>query len=238
MSHGIYSALSGAVAQETLLETTANNLANASTTGYQASRVVFHEALARAAAGQPGLRFSEVSGTVIDLSPGELRETGRPLDIALAPGDFLAVSTPRGERYTRAGGLSLGADGILRASSGDPILREDGKPARAAAGAALTIGTDGALRAGGAPAGRLRIVSFPTPAALERDGGPLLGPGGAGAPAPSAQRIRVGVLEGSNASPVRGMTELLQSTRLFEAFQRAIEAFHEADQKVISTVPR
>ena len=60
MSHGIYAALSGAVAQETSLETTAQNLANAQTAGYRGARPVFHEVLSQA--GRPGsgppLRFT------------------------------------------------------------------------------------------------------------------------------------------------------------------------------------
>ena len=48
MSDGIYVALSGAIAQASSLDTTATNLANASTDGYQRVRTVFREALATA----------------------------------------------------------------------------------------------------------------------------------------------------------------------------------------------
>ena len=47
----------------------------------------------------------------------------------------------------------------------------------------------------------------------------------------------MGMVEESNASPVRGMTDLLQASRLFEAFQKTIQTFHDADEKVLSTVP-
>jgi len=33
------------------------------------------------------------------------------------------------------------------------------------------------------------------------------------------------------------MTELVSASRAFDAFQKAIEAFHQADQKVTTTVP-
>ena len=45
MSHGIYAALSGAIAQQSSLDSIAGNLANANTTGYRAVRPVFHEVL-------------------------------------------------------------------------------------------------------------------------------------------------------------------------------------------------
>jgi flagellar basal body rod protein FlgG len=234
LSDGIYAALSGAVAQETALECVAQNLANASTGGFRGGHPVFHEVLAQTTRGGPALRFTAMTGTTLDTSPGEQRETGRPLDLALGPRDFLVVSTARGERYTRAGALRLANDGALQAVSGDPILGEDGKAIRVPPGAAVTLGADGSVQANGAAVGRLRLVSFAKPEAMIREGESLLGAGGAGAPAASTQPIKVGALEDSNASPIRGMTEMLQTTRIFEAFERTIQAFHDADRKVLS----
>src|SRR5579859_2890705 len=109
MSDGIYVALSGAIAQAASLETTATNLANASTDGYQRVRPIFREALANAAAGS--MRSVTMGNTSLDTTRGTLRQTGRPLDVALPEKTYLAVGTPRGERYTRAGGLDVARDG-------------------------------------------------------------------------------------------------------------------------------
>jgi flagellar basal body rod protein FlgG len=238
MSHGIYAALSGAVAQEAALDCAAQDLANASTGGYRGAHPVFHEVMSRQPGGAGGpVRFTAMTGTTVDVSAGEVRETGRPLDLALAPSDFLAVGTARGERYTRAGALHVAVDGTLQCGSGDAVLGEDQKPIKLQPGVAVTLDADGTVRAGGAASGRLRVVSFARPEAMTREGGALLGAGGAGAPAASGRPIAVGALEGSNASPIRGMTELMRVTRLFEAFQRTIDAFNEADRKVVNTVP-
>ena len=59
----------------------------------------------------------------------------------------------------------------------------------------------------------------------------------AGPATPMAARLTVGALEESNASPVTAMTEMLSATRMFEAFQRAIQTFHEADRRVATTTP-
>jgi flagellar basal body rod protein FlgG len=233
MSDGIYAALSGAVAQETALEYTAQNLANASTSGFRGSHPVFHEVLARATAGGPSIRLTAITGARVDTTAGAHTTTGRPLDVALAPGDFLAVSTTRGERYTRAGAMRVAADGALQASSGDPVLGEDDKPIRVDPNTAVTVTPEGAVLADGSPLGRLKVVTFARPEAMTAEGATLLAAGGAGAPVPSSQPIEVGVLEGSNASTIHGMTEMLQATRTFEAFQRAIDAFHNADQKAL-----
>jgi flagellar basal body rod protein FlgG len=240
VSHGIYTALSGAVAQEISLEQTAQNLANSSTTGYRGARPVFHEILAQAgnAKAGPPLRFAGMAQTSLDTAPGDVRETGRLLDVALGANDFLAVSTPRGERYTRAGALKIGADGTLQGPSGDPVLGEDLKPIKAPPGAQLAVQPDGSVKAGEEVVGRLRIVTLTNPESMTREGDTLLAQGGAGAPAGSPRGVSVGSLEGSNASPIRGMTELMRVTRSFEAVQRAIDTFHDADRKVNTVASR
>jgi flagellar basal body rod protein FlgG len=54
---------------------------------------------------------------------------------------------------------------------------------------------------------------------------------------PSRGPIQVGQVEESNANVVGAMTDLVTATRTFEAFQRVIDAFRDADRKVVTTVP-
>jgi flagellar basal body rod protein FlgG len=239
MSHGIYAALSGAVAQMSALDQTATNVANASTAGFRAVHPVFHELISKdVGRSSGGVRYTALTGTSIDTSPGQLRSTGRPLDVVPATSDFLAVGAARGERYTRAGALTIGADGTLKAVSGDSLLGENGKPVKVDPTASIAIAPDGSVLANGAAVGRLRIVTFPNPEALQLEGGMLFNVGGAGAPTPTKQALQVGALEDSNTSPVRGMTDLLQASRMFEAVQKTIEAFHEADRKALTVASK
>lgn len=237
MSDGIYVALSGAIAQSAGLDTTAANLANAGTDGYQRVRPVFQEALARAA--EPSSHYATLAGTRLDTTRGALRPTGNPLDFAMPEGTYLAVSTPRGERYTRAASLSLGNGGVLRTSHGDSVLGEDGKDIKiAAAGGALRIDDSGQLWQGGEARGRVKLVTFAQPQNLSHEEGPLLlATPAAGAPSAGRGPIEVGQVEESNANVVGAMTDLVSATRTFEAFQRVIDAFRDADRKVATTVP-
>lgn len=243
MSKGIYAALSGAVAQGTTLDLVAQNLAHASTTGYRSSRPVFREVLARAAAPRAAaarprgdVRAVVVQASVLDASPGAVRSTGNGLDVALPAASFLAVDTPRGERYTRAGSLSVAADGTLTVAS-QPIVAESGGPIRIPADSQPTIDEEGRVLANGEEVGRLRIVRFDAPERLTTEGGTLLATSeGSGQPTPSTDKLLPGHLEDSNASPVGAMTELVQATRYFEAFERAISAFYDADRKAASQV--
>ncbi len=239
MADGIYVALSGAIAQSTNLETTAANLANATTDGYQRGRPVFREELSRAGSVEPGLHYASVGATSLDTTRGALRATDRALDFAMPAGTYLAVDTARGERYTRAASLSVGSDSFLRTAHGDAVLGEDGKRIRAALDpSALRMDDTGQLWQGGEVAGRVKLVTFEQPGRLSHDEGPLLAAGpAAGKPSPSRGPLEVGHVEESNANVVSSMTDLVTASRTFEAFQRVIDAFRDADRKVATTVP-
>lgn len=236
MSKGVYVALSGAVAQEAALETTATNVANATNAGYQRVRPVFREALARAARPDPNLRYAASVQTAIDTAPGATHTTGRPLDVALPRGAYLAVTSDRGERYTRAGALSVDASGTLKAS-GTPLASEDGAPIAINGTLPARIDEKGNVFQGETKIAQLRIVTFERPDRLQHEGGDLLAADQAGAPEKSEHPIVVGALEESNGSVVTAMTELMATSRSFEAFQKMIDAFGEADRKVLTTVP-
>lgn len=231
MGDGIYVALSGAVNQQLALETTAQNLANAQTNGYQRMRPVFQQALAQAS---NNLRATTTAATAIDTSMGAVRQTGRPLDMALPENTYLAVQTPRGERYTRAGALDVAADGTVVTKTGLPVLGENNKPIKAqtSTGVQVAIGNEGELTQGPDLLGRMKLVAFQTPQRLAREGATLLAssPESGTATVRSAQ-VATGALEDSNASPIASMGELVQATRHFEAYEKAIDAFRAIDEK-------
>ncbi|HEY4014495.1 MAG TPA: flagellar hook basal-body protein [Polyangiaceae bacterium] len=239
MSDGIYVALSGAIAQSTSLDTTAANLANAGTDGYQRNRPVFREELMRAGNGEPGSRYTSVASTQLDTTRGALRPTGNALDFAMPEGTYLSVSTARGERYTRAASLSVGRDGTLQTSHGDPVVADDDKPIKIDGNpSALRIDDSGQLWQDGDVRARVKLVSFSQPQNLAHDQGPLLMTSAAsGAATPSKATVQVGQVEESNANVVGAMTDLVTASRTFEAFQRIIDTFRDADRKVVTTVP-
>ena len=234
MSRGLYVALSGAVAQEHALETTATNLANASTPGYQRLRPVFREVM-MGASKKENLRYAEISQTALDSSRGTIRSTGRQLDVALPEGTYLAVTTPKGERFTRTGSLSMGADGILRAG-GNTLAREDGKPIQISpAGGEPSVTADGSVMQGGEVVARLKTVRGAEGTTFSHEGAGLLA--ARGATVPAAANLELGVIEDSNSTPIAAMTELVTASRTFEAFQRMLDTFGECDRKVLTTTP-
>ena len=162
-----------------------------------------------AGAFTPGYRRLDAGGRVV-LIPGPLRETGRPLDLALTgPGWFALddAADPHAVRLTRAGAFAVHAGSLVFAA--DP-----GRSVRAAGGGRLNVPDDAtAVRLDGAgtllvtrtvtgepvetAAGRVAVVAPADLAAVSPDGAFLYAPAGpvhelSGAP------LRAGCLEGAN----------------------------------------
>ncbi len=239
-SRGVYVALSGALAQQQALDVTANNLANAQTEGYVKSRVVFREVLARAGASE---RYVTSSETVLDTAPGSLRTTGRPLDAALPAGTFAAVSggpnaAPDAERYVRSLSLTVTPDGQLKTASGDVLVGENGAPLRVDPTKETTLARNGQIFQGGEAVGKLKLVTFAKPERLTHEGGGrLAATAQSGQPTTTDANLEVGTLEDSNASTTEAMTAIVSASRAFEAFERAIQTFHDEDRRLVTTVP-
>jgi len=243
VSSGIWVAASGASAQMTALDATANNLANATTPGYKAEQAVFQEHLMSAmltGSSQSQMRYTGVAEVSSDLRTGPLQVTQRPLDAAIDGDGYFAVQTPRGERYTRAGAFQIGPSGTLVTAQGFAVQDSGGSPIRIPLdGGAPAIGEDGVLRVGGDEVGTLRIVRFNQPKGLEKDGDNLFRAApAAGEPLPAEAMLQGGVLEMPNVSIVKGMTDLVSATRAFEALEKAVEAYSDLERRAASDIVR
>lgn len=239
MSQGIYSAASGAVAQERNLDIVANNVANTATTGFRADRVSFQEVVAAVQGAAPTDRAPRqvaLTETRTDTRPGALRRTGDAFDLALDGGGYFAVWTAGGERYTRAGAFSASGDGVLRTPEGHAVSESAGGPAARieipAGTREVVVGPDGTVRADGSAVGTLRVVRFEEPGALTKEGATLyVARDGARPDLDADTRVVQGVLESSNVNAVTGLTELIQVSRGFEAFQKLIDTFRQLDER-------
>jgi len=245
----IYPVLSGALAQEKRLELITNNLANVGTNGYKKDVPVF-EALtpenAQLTTAETGdlssvPAYGHFSRTSIDLSPGVVRTTGQPLDIAIEGEGLFAVQTPQGIRYTRNGHFSLDVDGQLVTTGGFPVLGGGG-PITIPAGT-VAIGSDGRISVSGGEAGptaieidQIPVFIFPRADQLQKTGGSLFSaPAGAAVPTTDTL-VRQGALEGSNVNPVEEMVAMIEVMRLYEAAQKAIQTADQIAGKVSNEI--
>src|SRR5258708_12262200 len=131
MDRLIYTAMSGAAQALEQQSVTANNLANASTTGFRAQLSAFRQVpmnFEGNAAGDPSTRTFVLSSTpTADYTPGPIQQTGNPLDVAIQGPGWLSVQTADGtEAYTRAGNLHVDANGQLLTANNLPVLGNSG----------------------------------------------------------------------------------------------------------------
>jgi flagellar basal-body rod protein FlgF len=248
MSGGIYVAASGALLQQMRLDLLANNLANVNSPGYRADKPIFRvPADGAKGPGSGALNtnnrqslspYAPPFDSVIDLSNGSLKKTGNPLDVAISGPGFFAVDTPDGEQYTRKGSFIVDVDGNLTTADGFPVLGEGGPIS--VKGSQVSIDEAGNVSADGKVAGRLKLVSFRTPETLEKTGDALFKANDPANPPQAAQAVSLsqGYLEQSNVNAVQTMTQLIETTRIFETYQKVIAAIDQADGKAVNDVGR
>ena len=141
---GMYAAISGLNAHQTMLDVTANNLANVDTVGYKRQRADFSDELAETiAAGGPANGYSAGTNPVqiglgaqvgsVDnvMVQGGVRSTAKATDVEIQGDGFLRVangdvsSSPPAfdaTEYTRAGDLTFNASGYLTTQTGQFLL--------------------------------------------------------------------------------------------------------------------
>jgi flagellar basal-body rod protein FlgF len=221
--------LSRQIALQRELDVVANNIANLNTTGFKSDNVVFHEHLmpvARAIAFRGidrQVSFVQDRATWLDLSQGPVQQTGNPLDIAISGQAFLAVQTPRGERYTRNGALQINSQGQLVTSEGLQVIGQSGPIVFQPNDRDISIGLDGtvSVREGtnttDSQRGKLRLVRFDQPQRLQKDGtSTYMAPAGLAALDAGADvRVNQGVIEKSNVNSVMEMTRMVEVTRTY-----------------------
>ncbi len=225
MNYGLYSSFLGMKARQRTLETQANNIANAMTTGYKAARLQYStiEADRKGESSLQNLVAGAMTSGATDFSAGSINQTGRNLDVALEGNGFIQIETPRGERFTRAGNLTLDANGQLVTKNGDLVVGSKGA-ITVPRGGELSIGTDGSLSVNGKNFEKLKIVQFENPStALEKEGESLFkGTGTEEAQLATNSRVIQGSLEGSNINSITEMVSMMNNTREFESIQKSV----------------
>ena len=235
MSTGVWAAAAGAVGQMASLDVSSNNLVNASTPGFRSDSSVFRQVLIKAVDGNTGtksLRYLTTRTEAPDMKAGQIVPTGQGLDVAIPDEKGLfVISTPRGERYTRAGNFKLRVDGALTTSDGLPVLAEDRRPIVVkSTSAAVVINAEGRVLVDGQPGPKLAVVTFANLAALKKDEGVALrAPPEAGPALAYGAALEPGALELSNESSVSGMADEVNTSRQFDMTMKVIEAFNTID---------
>ncbi len=251
-------AATGMLAQQMRVETISNNLANMSTTGYNARRAEFSD-LHYQQMARPGT-INAADGTVLPtgvqlglgvrpaavsmmIQQGASVQTGGDLDLAIEGSGYFEVTLPSGNSgYTRDGGFKRTGEGQIVTSDGYPVVPDITIPTETRA---ITINGDGEVYAyfdnevAAQLLGQITLVQFTNEKGLEAIGGNLfLETEGSGPPVVNAPgkdglgTLRQGYLEQSSVDAVKEITELIEAQRGYELNSKVISA---ADQMLAAT---
>src|SRR6201996_16055 len=246
-------AATGMQAQQTNVETIANNLANMNTTGFKQQRAEFEDLLYQNVQ-TPGAQTSDTGtyapngiqiGAGVKTSAiyrintqGDLQSTGNPYDVAVQGAGFFEIQQPDGtDAYTRSGNFSLSPQGQLVTQDGLVVQPGIAIPQNTISVAINAQGQVNATVAGNATpqtVGQLELTRFPNEAGLNSVGNNLyLETPGSGSPQAGVPgstgygTIQQGFLETSNVNSVDEITALITAQRAYEMNSKVITA---ADQ--------
>lgn len=225
MDKALYIAMSGAKQNTYGQAAHANNLANVNTTGFRADH---SESRAMGVFGEhfPSRAYAMTERPSSDFSPGRLLETGRDLDVAIdGDGWFTVVGADGQPAYTRAGDLSVDADGRLVNGRGDqligsggPVVLPEFEKIEISRTGLISIQPVGEVPAAVAEPVQLQLVR-PDANQLEKGQDGLFrfrDPDQPDAVADPNVTLVSGFVEGSNVSAVSELTDMIALNRQYE----------------------
>jgi flagellar basal-body rod protein FlgF len=229
MDNSIYIALSRQTALFRDLEISANNIANANTTGYSTEKVLFSPYLVKD--GKRDNAYANDVTSYRDTTTGPIKLTGNPFDLAITGNGYFQVQTPQGARYTKSGNFQLDAQGIIVTPSGFPVLGKSGGPITIPATAKdVVINGAGEVVVDGEQAGQIGIFEFKNEQTMKRVGNSMYS-----SEEPAQQsitaRIAQGALEGSNVSPVTELVRVQELSRSAGSTAKFISSMFELQRK-------
>jgi flagellar basal-body rod protein FlgG len=247
MMKALFTSATGMQAHSTVVDTTANNLANVDTTGFKRSQVEFQDLLYQTVRmpgtqGATGLEIPtgiqigsgvRTAGISKIFTEGAVEETGNVLDVAIQGQGFFQIAMPNGDiRYTRDGSFRQNSTGQLVTADGFLLQPSIAIPNDAQG---ITIGVDGTVSvttpgsATATPVGTISLARFVNPGGLSSEGRNLFAEttssGGAlqGNPGENgAGTLNQRMLERSNVAVVTELIRLITAQRAFEASQRCV----------------
>lgn len=235
----IYTAMSGAERALRAQQVHANNLANLETAGFRADFELATQQVV------PGYGYdtrvmSRLQANALSAREGTVRETGRDLDIAVEGNGYLTVQWEDGEAYTRAGSLTVDAEGALTVN-GRPVLG-DGGPIVLPAFQRVSIGADGTISVQQPgqetlqPVDKLKLVRAEGADLTKNEAGLVVPRDGAPLEADNTITVRSRHLEGSNVSAVEELIATMSLNRDFEMqmkLYKASDSMAEAGNRLI-----
>jgi len=249
MPYGLYISAEGAHAQSKRLEVIANNMANVDTVGFKRELAVFQaryaEAIQEGKAVADAGSINDIGGGILvqktenDFSPGPMKRTNIPTDMAIQGEGFFVVRKDDENYLTRAGNFSLTAQGELVTQQGYNVLNEAGSPIVIDPfNGPWQVTASGTIRQRGTSQ-NLAVVRPASTGDLVKAGENLFRPLADAQPIPlSERRVADGYLELSDVKPTTEMIEMITAARTVEANIKMMQTQDQMTSGLISRVMR
>lgn len=234
-SNSTYITLSNQVSRASELKVLSNNVANAKTTGYEQDRLLFRDL------NHPESRLKTNSYVYTNSvyrpeEQGDLKATGRNLDIAVVGRGYFKVLTPRGERYTLNGQLFVSNQNELVTKDGYPIASIDDQAILIPPEAEIIeIVEDGTVYVDVEETGRIGVFTFPKNFALAKEGNSLYSAN----IVPTIEddySVVSGALRASNVNMASSMSELVELQRSYEMTNSLMTELNDLDKQAVEKI--
>ncbi len=244
MINGYYDAAGGMVTEFNKLNTISNNLANVNTPGFKQDNLIIGEFERLFSQKRDILplnnntkeaakflnrnlnKVPEVVEEYTNFSIGNIQRTSNPLDLALKQKDAFFTVDANGQKLTRAGNFSLDDRGFLITKEGFKVLDIKNRPIQIPPDTKeITIDKNAGIYADGEKIATLKIVRIKNLNTLKKTGNTLWEFNQNEAKIDTKNTILQGFLEKSNVNPVIQMTDLIQTNRMVEAYQKVMTTF-------------
>ncbi|EDM23933.1 flagellar hook-basal body protein [Caminibacter mediatlanticus TB-2] len=245
MINGFYDTTGAMVTQFNRLNQISNNLANVNTNGFKQDSLIIGtferlfkqtrdklplENNTKEAAKFLNRNLNKVPQIVeeyTNFSLGNMIKTSNPLDIALKnKNSFFVLDTPSGDKITRDGAFSLDENGFLVNKKGFKVLDINDKPIKLPKNTKnITIDNDANIYINGEKLTTLKIVSIDNLKDIKKVGNNMWDfvPG---SEIISTKNTTIqGFIEKSNVNVIKEMTDLIETNRLVEQYQKVMTTF-------------
>lgn len=219
------------------LRAVANNVANASTTGYRREGIVFSEYVVSLDDGAPSLSMARPAVRATSDLQGELKPTGGALDFAIEGPGFFQIETADSTALTRNGAFTSSATNELVTMDGLRVLDADGAPIFIPPDGDIALSSDGTMSVDGQPLAQIGLFRPTRPEDVTRISGTLFEVVDGAVPEPLDEPVIMqGFLETSNVDPIAEMARLIEVHRAYESGQEFLKSEDERKRSVVATI--
>jgi len=257
MQNGYYVATGGMVTQFNRLNVISNNLANVNTNGYKSDDIVigdfekmFKESRdilpldnntkdAAKFINRDLNKIPQVVEEYTNFKLGNMQKTGNDLDFALTRKNaFFLVKTPEGIRATRDGSFEINEDGHIVTKDGYEVLPKtyfvDGHLLEVRPNLPMKADKNGDLYQDGLQTNSLYIASFEDVKKLKKVGDNMYDFSDMQPIKNGKNGLVQGFVEKSNINAVKEMTNLIETNRLVEMYQKVMDTqMNEVNKEAI-----